>query len=94
MGLLTGKIGLGDWLKIQGVLWNSNRKTKDGKEVDLIQEIAEHCLDLAKADGKIAADTSIEADPTALDWTAIMEWIKTNLPSIIAFITQILVLFK
>jgi hypothetical protein len=94
LALFTGKIKLSDWFRVQGVLLNSKRKTSEGTEVDIIQEVAEHCLDVGKADSKISAEITIESEATAVDWTAITTWIKENMASVMAFIAEILALFE
>jgi hypothetical protein len=88
-GLLTGKIGIGDWLKIQSVLFNSKRTAQDGTKINLIEELAEHSTSLMLAEGKVPVGATVDS----IDWTAVMDWIQNNLPKILELITTLLGLF-
>ena len=89
IGLVTGKITGKEWLQIQSVLWNSKRKTEDGTKIDLIEEIAEGSLAQLQVEGHVPVGATVDA----VDWSALINFIKDGLPTIMAFITQLLALF-
>jgi hypothetical protein len=88
-GWITGKITREDWDNIRKVIYDSRRNAKDGSEVDLAQEIAEDIVDVKKAEGAIAADTTVES----IDFTSLLSYIDELLTQIVAFIKDLLALF-
>ena len=90
VALITGKIKLKDWAKVQSVLINSVRTTPDGVEVDIIDEIAQDIVENLKDDKKVGADATVDS----IDWTAVLAFIQKMMPMIMEFIQLIMTLFS
>lgn len=89
VGFFTGKISGKEWLQVRSVLQDSVRKTPEGEEVDLIEEIAEGCVIQLQEDGNVPVGATVDS----IDWTAVINFITNGLPQIMALITQLLALF-
>jgi hypothetical protein len=89
MSYLSGKISKEDWNEVQSVLAKPWRKTPEGVDVDLLDEIAQDCKEQLVVENQVASDT----DVGKIDWTNLFTWMKENLPSIISFIMQLMALF-
>ena len=70
------------------------RKTADGTKVaDVIEKAREYTVELVGKDTTLPPAIRESAVLLTFDWAAIWTWILANLPTILEFIAQLLVLF-
>jgi len=89
MQFLRGNITLSEWRDVRSVVWNPIRKTQDGTEVNLLDEVSEEVRCQLVARGCMGENDNLYG----LDWDTLLDFLRELMPLILEFIQALLLIF-